>query len=135
MSYDPRLKIVFNRDDKFDLQLDAALIAERRLAEIFAFGDIAKVELKTESWQWEQTGNIAIEYARDGKPSGIASTEAGYWVHELRREGETLVYLMFPIERLKWLARRAYRAGRYRVKGGDDERSSNVLIPLREVLR
>ena len=40
-------KITFNRDRKFDLQLDQALIDERRLAEIFAHANIRRThELK-----------------------------------------------------------------------------------------
>jgi hypothetical protein len=128
-------KITFNRDRKFDLQLNGAFAAERRLAEIFAYGKLEKIELKTETWQWEQTGNICIEYRQNGEPSGIASTEADYWVHELRRDGETLCYLMFPIERLKMLARRAYADGHYHEGGGDGGRFCNVLVPLREILK
>jgi hypothetical protein len=127
--------IVFNRDNKFDLQLGESLIAERRLSDIFANLDIHKIELKTETWQWEQTGNICIEYRQNGQPSGIAVTQAGCWVHELRRDGQTLCYLMFPIERLKELARRAYVDGRHREGGGDGGRFSNVLVPLSWVLR
>ena len=44
-----------------------------------------------------------------------------WWVHELKRDGATLVYLMFPIERLKALARRAYVEGRYREGVGDGD--------------
>lgn len=128
-------KIVFNRDNKFDLQLSDALIAERRLADIFEHMDIHKIELKTETWQWEQTGNICIEYRQNGEPSGIATTEAGCWVHELRRDGETLVYFMFPIQRLKALARIAYADGRYHEGGGDGGRFCNVLIPLSWITR
>jgi hypothetical protein len=128
-------KVTFNRDDKFDFQLSQALIAERRLADIFTSGRLEKIELKTENFQWEQTGNIAIEYARCGKPSGLAVTQADYWVHELRREDATLVYLMFPIARLKHIAGLAWQAGRYRVRGGDGRRTSNVILPLRWVLR
>lgn len=128
-------KIVFNRDGKFDLQLGQALINERRLAEIFSVGKIEKIELKTETWQWEQTGNICIEYRQNGQPSGIAITEADYWVHELRRNDDTLVYLMFPVPRLKELARKAYAAGRYHEGGGDGGRFCNVLIPLKDILR
>jgi hypothetical protein len=128
-------KIFFNSDRKFDLQLSDALINERHLAEIFCEGRIEKVELKSETWQWEQTGNIAIEYRQNGQPSGIAVTEADYWVHELRRDGGTLCYLMFPIERLKELARKAYAEGRYHEGGGDGGRFCNVLIPLSWVLR
>lgn len=128
-------KIVFNRDNKFDLQLGQALVNERRLANIFATGKLEKLELKSETWQWERTGNICIEYRQNGEPSGIAITEADYWVHELRRDDQTLCYLMFPIERLKELARKAYAEGRYHEGGGDGGRFCNVLIPLSWVLK
>jgi hypothetical protein len=42
-------KINFNRDAKFDLQLNQALLNERRLAEIFESQKIDKIELKSES--------------------------------------------------------------------------------------
>jgi hypothetical protein len=133
-------KVIFNRDNKFDLQLSDALINERRLAEIFAFKRIetmpVRLELKTETWQWRRTGNIAIEYRQNGQPSGIAATEADYWVHELRDDdGKTLVYLMFPAERLKEIAREAYRKGHKHEGGGDGGRFCNVLVRLRELLK
>jgi len=128
-------KIAFNRDNKFDLQLSDALINERRLAEIFQAKIIKRIELKSETWQWEQTGNICIEYRQNGRPSGIAATQADYWVHELRRDGATLCYLMFPHERLLELARKAYREGRYHEGGGDGGRFCNVLIPLKDILK
>jgi len=125
----------FNHNNKFDLQLAEALIRERGLAEIFEASKIEKIELKSETWQWEQTGNICIEFEQRGKPSGIAVTEADMWVHGLRRDGKTLVYLMFPVERLKELAREAYRQGRYRTGGGDGGRFSNILIRLSDILK
>lgn len=128
-------KIAFNRDRKFDLQLDQALIDERRLAEIFEHANIRRIELKSESHQWEKTGNICIEYRQNGKPSGIAATEADFWVHELKRDGETLCYLMFPAERLKKLAREAYKKGRYRSNAGDGGRFDVVLLRLRDILK
>ena len=127
-------KLTFNADEKFDIQLSQALIDERRLAHTFEHLDIEKIELKSESWLWEQSGNICIEYMRDGRPSGIAVTHADCWVHELKRDGGTLVYLMFPIERLKELARAAIRDGRFRV-GGDGKRQHVALIKLRDILR
>jgi hypothetical protein len=93
------------------------------------------MEFKTEIWQWEQTGNMCIEYRQNGQPSGIAVTQADYRVHELRRGDATLCYLMFPIERLKELARLAYAEGRYREAGGDGGRFANVLVPLSWVLK
>jgi hypothetical protein len=127
-----------NRDHKFDIQLSAAMINERRLGEIFVGADIRKletIELKSESHQWEKTGNIAIEFDWSGKPSGIAVTEAGFWAHELKRHGETLGYFMFPDERLKALCREAYRRGDYRTGVGDDGLSSVVLIRIRDLLQ
>src|SRR5262245_28724820 len=131
----PRDKIKFNRDKKFDLQLSQALVNERRLANIFTAGKIEKIELKSESYLWEKSGNICIECRQDGRPSGIDATEADYWVHELKRDGDTLCYLMFPIDRLRKLARDAYDDGHYREGGGDDGRFCNILIPLSEILK
>jgi hypothetical protein len=128
-------KVVFNRDQKFDIQLAAALVAERRLADIFVGAKLEKIELKTETWQWEQTGNIAIEFRCDGRPSGISTTEADIWVHELRRDDATLLYLMIPIARLKDLCRAAIKAGRWRSNAGDDGRFDVVILPLRELLK
>ena len=131
----PAGKITFNRDRKFDLQLDQALIDERRLAEIFEHANIRRIELKSESHQWEKTGNICIEFRQNGHPSGIAATEADLWVHELKRDGETLCYLMFPAERLKKLAREAYKKGRHRSNAGDGGRFDVVLLRLRDILK
>jgi hypothetical protein len=125
-------KIKFNRDRKFDLQLSAALVNERRLAEIFTAAKIEKIELKSESWLWERTKNICVEYRQNGQPSGIAVSEADYWVHELRRDDKTLCYLMFPTERLKELA---WFVGRHHQGGGDSGRFDNILIPLSEILK
>jgi hypothetical protein len=111
--------IEFNDDGKFDLQLGEAHLRE----------------LKSETWQWEQTGNICVEYRQNGEPSGIATTDADVWVHELRRDGGTLVYLMFPVERLKALAREAIKRGDFRANAGDGGRFTVALIRLRDILR
>jgi hypothetical protein len=127
-------KITFEPGKKFDLQLSAALIQERELGRIFCDCKIEKIELKTESWLWEQSGNICIEYECNGQPSGIAVTEADCWVHQLVRDDATVVYLMFPISRLKELARDAIRKGRARI-GGDGKRMKVALVRLRDILK
>jgi hypothetical protein len=126
-------RITFSAGKKFDIQLSEALVNERRLGELFTAARLRKIELKSESWLWERTGNICIEYSDGGRPSGIAVCDADYWVHELKRDGATLVYLMFPAERLKELARAAYKAGRTK-RGGDDGRMEMVLIRLKDIL-
>lgn len=127
--------VIYNRDAKFDLQLSQALIDEQRLGAVFANARIERLELKSETWQWEQTGNICIEFRQDGEPSGIAVTQADFWVHELKRDGSTLLYLMFPIERLKELARAALKAGKWRSHAGDGGRFDVVLLSLRDLLQ
>ena len=42
---------------------------------------------------------------------------------------------MFPITRLKELARQAYKDGNFREGGGDGGRFCNVIIPLRDILK
>lgn len=128
-------KLTFNHDEKFDLQLSAGLIAERQLGEILEFGSFAtKLEIKCESWQWEQTGNIAIEYQNGDRLSGIAVTEADWWVHILKRKDETLIVLLVPIPRLKDIARRAIREGRHRM-GGDGGKYHMAILPLMDLFR
>jgi hypothetical protein len=127
--------VFHSQSEKFDFQLSEAIINERGLAEIFSAKRIEKIELKSESVQWEETRNICIEYARDGKPTGISVTEADYWVHELKRDGQTLVYLMFPIERLKELCRDAKARGWFRHGAGDGGRQSVILLRLWDILR
>lgn len=127
-------KVIQNRDRKFDLQLSRALIDERRLADVFVNQKIEKIELKSESYQWEKTGNICIEYKQNGTPSGISTTEADVWVHELKRADQTLCYLMFPVERLKELCRAAIKNGRSRSGAGDGGRFDVVILRLKDIL-
>ena len=127
-------KVTYHRGKKFDLQLSEALINEKRLGDIFEYRRIEKIELKSETWQWEKTGNICLEYQMDGEPSGIAATEADYWVHELKRDGKTLVYLMFPKDRLLDLARDVWRKEGPKI-GGDGSRFKMVTIPLKDILK
>jgi len=135
-------KMVFNKDKKFDIQLSQAFINERRLGEVFASAKLErvnlsqehwKIELKSETWQWERTGNICIEYRHNGERSGLAATEADFWVHELKREDSTLVYIMIPVAHLKKLCSKYYGQGRFRHNAGDDGRSSVILIPIKEL--
>lgn len=132
-------KLAFNSDRKFDIQLSAALIHERKLGEVFAGAKLeamqaAKFELKTETYQWRRTGNIAIEYARKGQPSGIAVTAADFWVHDLcDDEGQTLGYFLFPIQQLKRLCRDAFRRGHYRERGGDRGEFDVILLNIEDL--
>jgi hypothetical protein len=125
-----------NRDAKFDLQLSRAMVRERKLAEILAHAQFHTAELKSERLIWERTGNLCIEFARCGQPSGIATTAADVWIHELvdYRDGSTLGYFLLPIDRMKQLARRAFREQRIK-RGGDGDEFDVVLVPIEWLLK
>lgn len=124
-------KIVFNRTSKFDMQIKRALWEEERLARVFTEGTFDKLEVKGESYKWERSGNICVEFASYGKPTGIAVTEATHWVHELKRNGATVGYFIMPMDRFKEIARFCLAEGRVNHNSGDNKNTSVVLIPIR----
>ena len=70
-----------------------------------------------------------------GKLSGIASTEADFWIHELKRDDDTLVYIMIPVPHLRDLCRKYLKEGKFRHNAGDDGQSSVILVPIRDILK
>lgn len=58
-------------------------------------------ELK-QDFQCFMTGNIAVEFACRGKPSGIVTTKADYWVYTIHDVGGK-VYAMTTTKRLRKL--------------------------------
>ena len=137
-------KVIFNSDEKWDIQLSQGQLAEFRVAELLTSAKLERVnldpahwriEVKTEGHIWETSGNLCIEYRNNGRRSGIAVTEADFWVHELRKNDDCpLVYFFIPIPHLKKLCDKYYDLGWYRHKAGDDGKSSVILIPLKDVL-
>ena len=93
-----------------------------------------------------RTGNFYIEYSSRGKPSGIATTEADYWVliaasekgcrhkdNEVFMEEDDILYLVIvSTNRLKDLCRAKYE--RKNVPGGDENTSLGVLIKATDLL-
>jgi hypothetical protein len=130
----PNSKIIYPGGKKRDMQLLPALIEERKLGEIFENGDLRRIELKTENWQWSQTGNVCVEHESYGRPSGIAATDATCWTQQLCRDGKTLLWLMFPHASLLALVEQAKR-NRGKREGGDDHQSKMTVVPLSEILR
>lgn len=123
---------MFNKDKKFDLDLEKGERSEGCLAELLLAGG-GKIEIKSERWQWQQTGNIAIEYQHNCLPSGIAATQADYWAHMLYNGSEDLLMIMItPVPVLKKLCRQ-YLGTRFDVQGGDGGRSRMILLPLNKI--
>lgn len=131
--------VTLNNNAKFDVQISQALICEQRLGDVFAFGTFdVTMELKTETLLWEKTGNLCVEYKYKGRPSGISTTEAKWWVHQLGRDNaeddiETVGYFLVPMERMKILAREAIMEGRCHKSAGDGGKSEVALVRIKDL--
>ena len=116
----------FNNDFRYDLEVGQE--GERLVDALFKY---KRIEVKRDSWVG-RTGNIAIEYESRGKPSGIATTEAEYWIIIFSREYEDKVMLVLETKRLKEVARKYLKDGSVKYMG-DSNTSKAVLIPLSEI--
>ena len=118
----------FNNDKRFDLDLAYGQVFEKKVADILGN---SKIEVKTEKDKWKTTGNIVIEYESRGKPSGIITTEADFWIHNLAF-GDSIVFsLILPVTTLRrYIAQHNPRS----VRGGDDMTSKLYLIKLTDLV-
>ena len=96
---------------------------------IFAKGK--KVEVKTDRMT-HKTGNVFIEYESRGKPSGIATTDADYWVYRIDEVGFAII---FEVEILKVKLRKYYTDGIYLKNGGDNDTSKGFLVPIIQLFK
>tara|TARA_Y100001938_G_scaffold128908_1_gene183219 strand:+ start:238 stop:642 length:405 start_codon:yes stop_codon:yes gene_type:complete len=128
-----------NKDNRFDIDLDFGNIGEEYIQKIFD-GD-GKVEVKTErdmgeSNKWKTTGNMVIEFMCRGKKSGISVTQASTWVHCFYYKNKIEFSLVFNVKELKAKIKDLYKKGiARRVKGGDNNLSDILLIPIKEMIK
>ena len=80
---------------------------------------------------WQRTGNIAIEYASYGKPSGIDATESDYWFHNLCIGKETFCTIVFDTTSLRRII--ANLDKKKSVSGGDNNASRMYLLNLQKL--
>ena len=113
----------YNSDFKYDLQLGQ--LGEKHLGNIL---DNEKVEVKTD-YQASDTGNLFIEYLSRGKESGIITTEATWFAFIVSNEKIILV----STNKLKKLCR-PYLNTKRDLKGGDDNTSKGILLPIKDLL-
>jgi hypothetical protein len=96
----------FNDDNKYDIKL--------------TIGDKFRTyEIKTDL-MCGYTGNFALEYECRGKPSGIVTTEADYWIYKLD-DG----FYQISVERLKYLIDEAKY---FRMVSGGDKGSHTKMF-------
>tara|TARA_Y100000592_G_C5312558_1_gene240873 strand:+ start:135 stop:515 length:381 start_codon:yes stop_codon:yes gene_type:complete len=113
----------------FDIDLDFGKVYEEKIREIFE-GD-GSIEVKTERDIWADTGNVAIEIKSRGKPSGISTTEAKWWIHNFTIEGDMKFSMIFKVDKLRKAIKHMYANELASiVKGGDNNTSELVLAPI-----
>ena len=115
-------------NNNFEYDLEFGQEGEGVIADMFKN---KKIEVKRDNWVG-RTGNIAIEYKSRGKPSGIATTQADYWIIMFSKEYEDKFMLIIETQRLKEVTKKYFNMGSIK-KMGDSNTSSAVLIPIKEI--
>jgi hypothetical protein len=117
----------FNKDFKFDLDF-GVLNGETWFHEIMTNKTI---EVKCDRIAIK-TGNVYIEYESRGKPSGIATSQADYWVYKFDEESA----IIFKTEALKNKLKKLVSLGiaKADIEGGDNKTSKGILLSLKDLL-
>ena len=117
----------YNSDFKYDLEF-GVLEGETWFDEIVSN---RKFEVKTDRLS-AKTGNIYIEYESRGKPSGIKTTQADYWVYKVT---ETKA-IVIKTDELKEIVRQLIidKKAIPNVRGGDNNTSLGVLVKIKDLL-
>ena len=113
---------------KFDIDLKYGQLREKQVHDIFTN---KKIEVKTERDWWYKTGNVALEYECNGKPSGINATESDYWIQILAKGNKNHCMLVFEVDELKKIVKK--HKEQYTRMVGDGNRSKCVILPIKKL--
>jgi len=123
--------IAYNKDNKFDVDLEFGEKFEKSLAKILTLG---KIEVKTERDKWKRTGNVAIELSSRGKLSGLNTTKAEWWCQVLTIKEKIVGVYIWPVKLFKKIVKNSIMKGKGRmVMGGDNDTSELALVPLEDL--
>ena len=131
------------RNKKFDRDYSKG-IAMEKLFDTFMIG--YQVEIKSERHIWEKTKNHFVEYSylpygkedipANWEDSGIAATTSNYWALMLVNDKEECVGCYFVLtSELKQLAKKYWNDDKRNTRGGDDNRSKGILVPIEEIAK
>ena len=112
-----------NSDFKYDLKL--GVLGEKLIADVL---NNKKLEVKTD-YKATKTGNVFVEYSSRGHRSGVATTQAEFYVFILSNENMIII----STEKLREKCRR-YIATSRDVVGGDNNTSNGILLPVNELI-
>ena len=113
----------YNADFAYDLAVGQ--MAEKALGDIF---ENRTVEVKSDL-KAMATGNLFIEYESRGQPSGIATSQADYWCFYIGH-----LFIIIESDTLKSIVRPKLGT-RADLRGGDNNTSKGILLPLIEIIK
>lgn len=108
----------YNNDNRYDLKVKSPK------------GNIKTIEIK-EDFTCEKTGNVGVEFECRGKPSGISTSQADWYIYKVHQPNKETKYYKITTPMLKWLIKE--RLYHRIVSGGDPgSNSMNYLFRLEE---
>ena len=118
-----------NSNYKYDLKFGKK--GENLLAQILSLkGDTIEIKTDKDAIQGKGTGNVFVEYQSRNKLSGISKTEAKWYAFVISNENIILIETI----KLKDICRKYINTSRD-VKGGDENTSNGILLPLSELIK
>ena len=119
-------------DKRWDLDLDFGKQGEQWLSLLADLPPKRTMEVKRDR-DWVKYGNLFFEYECNGKPSGVAATEADYFAVIMYRDGKNIATHIWETQTLKAGLRKLIRDGKAIHKGnsGDGGRVKGYAVPLR----
>ena len=123
-----RYNMTTKANKKFDIDLKYGQIREDHISTMFKD---KKIEVKTERDWWYKTGNIALEYECNNKPSGINATQSDYWIQILAMGDDNHCMLVFEVSKLKEIVNK-YKE-KYTRMVGDRNASKCVILPIKKL--
>ena len=132
MSFTKDLKIGNKYEDKIEAYYQQkGFETHRKKDYTYDIGALLKIECKDQWKKCQKHGNLAIEVSCSGKPSGLTTTEAFYYINSAYYE-DKIISLQTEVRQLKQLiAENNYPL----VKGGDGHRAMMHLIPVKAVVK
>lgn len=119
--------MIFGKDNRFDISLNKEIPHEQAVGQFFnnlgasLTGDINSVEIKHD-YKTCETGNIYLEFESRGKPSGIFTTKANWYLFKIDP-----ILIVVPTS---WLL--TFMESYPIYPGGDDLTSKGYLIPIKD---
>jgi len=99
----------YNNDNRYDIKVSRK-------------GSVKTIEIK-EDFLCQDTGNVAVEFKCRGNDSGIAATEADFYLYKVHEIGFQVHYYLIKTEDLKKLIKEKFY---HRIVNGGDANSDSM---------